>query len=96
MVESRENVVVGVGKILLLPELPPPLVLAYFHPLMPFCSPVYTSYFHRSNCLLHGLLHDILSPSSSFLMTPLQVPQGQHTLRTLRAAMSKITLGYLT
>lgn len=67
MVESRENVVVGVGKILLLPELPPPLVLAYFHPLMPFCSPVYTSYFHRSNCLLHGLLHDILSPSSSFL-----------------------------
>lgn len=37
----RENVVVGVGKNLLLPELPPPLVLAYFHPLMPFCSPVY-------------------------------------------------------
>lgn len=94
MVE-RENVVVVVvvGKNLLLPELPPPLVLAYFHPLMPFCSPVYTSYFHRSNYLLHGLLHDILSSSSSFLITPLQVPQGQHTLRT---ATSKITLGYLT
>lgn len=94
----RENVVVDVSKNLFFRLASPGAASAIGLGILPFPYALLLSclYFHRSNCLLHGLLHDILSPSSSFLMTPLQVPQGQHTLRTLRAATSKITLGYLT